>query len=157
MIIMPVPKDIRTFKPKFFGPLTKSQAYSVAVSAAIAAVFFGIFRTVPTSIIMIPVVIVDAPILACGFIEVRNIPLWIYFRDVTIRNMFAPKRRPYKTENAGAELVKRELITYEYFDPEFGTVINKKGKRVKVKKRSKCAKERLNQYLKEHPEMKGIE
>ena len=154
---MPVPRDIRDFKPKFIGPFTKPQAISVAISGLVGAMFFSAFKGVSTDILMIPIVVIDAPILACGFITVRNVPLWIYFRDVFIRNTLAPKRRPYKTENAYEQLSERKLITYEYFDPDFGTTVNKKGERIKAKNRAKLAKAKLDRYLKEHPDMVGME
>lgn len=157
MIIVPVPKDVRRFKPKFIGPLTKPQTYSVVTSGLIAALAFSLFSSLPASAVMVPVFIICAPIMACGFIEVRNVPLWIYFRDVFLRNSLAPKRRPYRTENAYEWLGKQALITYEYFDPDFGTVINKKGERVKVKNRTKLTNVKLQEYLDAHPEMAGFE
>lgn len=157
MIIQPVPRDIREFKPKFIGPFTKPQAISVAISALIAFIIFSVFKGVSTEILMFTVAIIDAPILACGFINYRNMSGAVYFRDVILRNMLVPKKRPYKTENAYQELSKRDTITYEYFDPDFGFTTNKKGERVKVKNRQKCADEKLKAYLKAHPEMAGME
>ena len=41
MIIMPVPKDVRDFKPKFIGPLTKPQFVSLAVAGIVAVLLYG--------------------------------------------------------------------------------------------------------------------
>ena len=43
MIIMPVPKDIRKFEPKFLGPLSKRQAFAVLPAAAIGGFLFMTF------------------------------------------------------------------------------------------------------------------
>lgn len=158
MIIMPVPKDIREFKPKFIGPLTKPQFISVFIASIVAAVIFSAFSGVfNTNTIMTIAMIVDAPILCCGFLTLRNLPLPIYFRDVMLRNMLAPAKRPYQTDNSYKDLAEQPYITYEYFDPDFGYTTNKKGVRTKAKKRSKLAEAKLNEYFEEHPEMRGFE
>lgn len=160
MIIMPVPKDVRDFKPKFIGPLTKHQFISVAVAGIVAVLLYGtIGKILSRDLFMIVLGVLCIPIVACGFIQVRNMTLPVYVRDVLIRNMLAPSLRPYKTANAAEEagLSEQKLITYEYFDPDFGYTTNKKGERVKVKDRKKAAAAHLNAYLKEHPEMAGLE
>ena len=162
MIIMPVPKDIREFKPKFIGPLTKPQFFSVVGAGLVAAVVLSLAGNIGSnemkrSIVMTIITIIDAPILACGFITIRNLPILVYIRDVIIRNMLAPSLRPYHTENSYEKLGEQTLITYEYFDPDFGYTTNKKGERVKVKSRSKAAAVKLEDYYKEHPEMRGME
>lgn len=158
MIIMPVPKDVREFKPKFIGTLTKPQFISVFAAAIVGAFLFMVFGGVLSSnATMTIVVIIDAPVLCCGFIELRNLPLPIYIRDIMVRNILAPAKRPYSTENSYQDLAEQPYITYEYFDPDFGFTTNKKGIRTKVKKRSKLATTKLNEYLAKHPEMRGYE
>ncbi len=160
MIIMPVPKDVRDFKPKFIGPLTKPQFVSLAVAGVVAVLLYGtIGKIMNRDVFTIILGIICIPIVACGFITVRSMTLPIYVRDVMIRNMLAPSLRPYSTLNASEEagLNEQKLITYEYFDPDFGYTTNKKGERVKVKNRKKAAAAHLEAYLNEHPEMVGME
>lgn len=158
MIIMPVPKDIRKFKPKFIGPLTKPQFVSVFIAGIVTATLFTVLGSfVPSNAIMTVAMIIDAVILACGFIELRNLPLLIYLRDIAYRNTFAPARRPYRTENSYQNLSEQPYITYEYFDPDFGYTTNKKGEKVKAKNRAKLSNAKLNEYLADHPDMKGFE
>ena len=42
MIIMPVPKDVRSFKPKFMGPFTKREALGVACAVAMVVITYAI-------------------------------------------------------------------------------------------------------------------
>lgn len=42
MIIMPVPKDVREFKPKFIGPFSKREFIGVAATVAIAILTFAL-------------------------------------------------------------------------------------------------------------------
>ena len=162
MIIMPVPKDVREFKPKFIGPLTKAQFFGVlgaGLAAAIVLTLAGDTTHSETkrSIVMTIITILDTPILICGFITVRNLPFPIYFRDVIVRNMLAPTKRLYRTENVYEQLGDQRLITYEYFDPDFGYVMNRKGEKVRAKNRKKLSAQKLKNYYEEHPLMGGME
>ena len=158
MIIMPVPKDIRDFKPKFIGPLTKPQFFGVAGAGIAASIIYALFgKILGRETLLAIMFVVATPFIACGFIQLKQLPLAIYFRDIWLRNFLAPSFRPYKTENSYQKLGEQTLITYEYFDPDFGYTTNKRGEKVKAKNRSKLSAAKLEEYLKEHPEMRGIE
>ena len=120
MIIMPVPRDVREFKPKFIGPFSKREFIGVAVAVVIAILTFAV--TYPFSMGMTMnqrAVIVLVPgvfPLACGFIDIQGMPIWIYAWNLVIQNFLAPRHRVYRTSNNFAEYARRNRITMEYLD-----------------------------------------
>ena len=149
MIIMPVPKDIRNVKAKFIGPFTKRQTY--AIVPAVVVGFLGKLG-LPSDLKVVITIAAVSPIIACGFIDVCDMPLAVFLRDVAIVKFFAPKCRPYVTENTFDKLAKQSKITYEYFDGDDKEYTDKE-----MKKKQKLNKKRLEKYLKTNPDMKPID
>lgn len=135
MIIMPVPKDVRTFKPKFIGPFSKREFLGVAGAIAIAVVFFAITSsfmadytlTQRGTIILIPASIP----LACGFVDIQGMPIWVFVKELIIQKFLAPKHRLYATNNIYQEYAIRNKITMEYLDDEPATTPAQKRKKKK--------------------------
>lgn len=154
MIIMPVPKDIRTVKAKFIGPLTKRQTYAVIPGALVAIAINSLLQKVncPSDLKVVIAIICASPILACGFIDVCGMPLWVFVKDVAIRKALSPRYRPYSTENTFGKLAIQNKITYEYFDGD-----DKEYTEKEMKKKQKMNKKRLEKYLKANPDMKAIQ
>lgn len=152
MIIMPVPKDIRTVKAKFIGPFTKRQTMAIVPAAAIAFLLFVLLGESVSSDITIGIIsLIDTPILLCGFVDVYGMPLWIYAKDVAVGKFLAPKQRPYVTENTYSDFAKQNRITYEYFDGDLGEYSSKE-----LKKKEKLNKKRIRKFLSEHPEFQPL-
>lgn len=153
MIIMPVPKDVRNFKPKFIGPLTKRQFLSLVPAGIIAALMLWLFSgLLPRDIVIFLIVIIDIPIVACGFIDVYGMPLQVFMKDYIYSKLFFPTNRVYKTKNVYEKYAKQNKITYAYFDGDTTTYT---GKNLKLKERE--YRKRLERYLRENPEMKPID
>lgn len=96
MIIMPVPKDIRNVKAKFIGPFTKRQTYAI-VPAVVVGLLLNTFLGklgLPSDLKVVITIAAVSPIIACGFIDVCDMPLAVFLRDVAIVKFFAPKTRP---------------------------------------------------------------
>ena len=154
MIIMPVPKDIRNVKAKFIGPFTKRQTYAI-VPAVIVGLLMNTFlgKLGLSSDLKVTLTIAAvSPIVACGFIDVCDMPLAVFLRDVAIVKFFAPKCRPYVTENTFDKLAEQSRITYEYFYGDDKEYTDKE-----MKKKQKLNKKRLEKYLKANPDMKPID
>lgn len=64
----------------------------------------------------VTVLIPGAIPLACGFIDIEGMPVWVYARNLLIQNFLAPRHRVYRTENNFAEYAKQNRITMEYLD-----------------------------------------
>lgn len=153
MIIMPVPKDIRNVKAKFIGPFTRRQTYALVPAGLIAVGIYTLFnRYVSSESLVGLIAALDTPIIACGFIDVYGMPLWVFAKDVAITKCLDPKYRPYATENTYCAYAGQNCITYEYFDGDMEDYSGKKRKRKK-----KLNKKRLERFLSDNPELKPIE
>lgn len=154
MIIMPVPKDIRNVKAKFIGPFTKRQTYTIIPAAVIGFLLnTGLGKLgIPSDLKVVLILVVVIPIVACGFLDICDMPLPVFLRDVAIVKFFAPKYRPYVTENTFDKLAMQSKITYEYFDGDDKEYTDKE-----MKKKQKLNKKRLEKYLKINPDMKPID
>lgn len=153
MIIMPVPKDIRNVKAKFIGPFTRRQTYAIVPAGVIAVGIYALFNKYVSSESLIGLIAaIDTPIIACGFIDVYGMPLWVFAKDVAVTKFLAPKHRLYATENTYAAYVRQNCITYEYFDGDMEVYSGKKQKRKK-----KLNQKRLERFLADHPELKPVE
>lgn len=153
MIVMPVPKDIRSIKAKFIGPFTKRQTFAVVPAGVIGAILFFTLGSQVSSETLVGIIgIVDTPILLCGFVDVYGMPIWIFAKDVAVGKFLAPKHRLYSTENTYSGYAKQNKITYEYFDGEEGEYTAKA-----MRRKNKKNKKRLEQYFKENPDMRPME
>ena len=153
MIIMPVPKDIRKFEPKFLGPFSKRQTFAVVPAGLIAGMlFFSLVNVISQEILIGLIGVIDIPILACGFLDMYGMPLYVYAKEVAINKILAPRYRPYATENTFAKYGEQTKITYEFFDGDTEEYTEKQ-----MKKKQKENKKRLEQFLKDNPELQPIE
>lgn len=143
MIIMPVPKDVRSFKPKFMGPFTKREAIGVSCAVALVVTTYAIISpfsdamtmTQQATIAMIPAAIP----LAFGFVDIQEMPIWVYAWNMIVQNFLAPRHRVYKTVNIFEEFAVRNKIRMEDLDDEIVTTPKerkrkKKEYEVKLKK-----------------------
>ncbi len=161
MIIMPVPKDVRKFKTKVFMNFTMRQIIFLGIGGVLGAtVKFGLGSMADDDIskeavnyLMMAVV---APFVACGYIDIQDMPIYIYVREILINKYFGNKRRPYRTENVYEPYAVQNKITYEYFD-DTDDVTDSKGKKKTEKQIKKEHEKRLKKFLEENPELRPIE
>ena len=154
MIIMPVPKDVREFKPKFIGPFSKREFIGVAATAALAILTFALtypftaFMTINQRavIVLVPGIIP----LACGFIDVQGMPVWIYAQNLLIQNFLAPRHRVYRTNNNFAQYARRNRITMEYLDGDTSGTTARKRRKQKEYDRALAA------FVAGHPEFERV-
>lgn len=154
MIIMPVPRDVREFKPKFIGPFSKREFIGVAAAAVLAILTFAV--TYPLSagmtlnqravILLIPGVIP----LACGFIDIQGMPIWVYAWNLVIQNFLAPRHRVYRTNNNFAEYARRNRITMEYLDGDPSDTGDRKRRKRKEYNKALAA------FVAGHPEFESV-
>ena len=142
------------FKPKFIGPFSKREFIGVAATVAIAILTFAL--TYPFAagmtvnqravIVLIPGVVP----LACGFIDVQGMPIWVYARNLLIQNFLAPRHRVYRTNNNFAEYAKRNRITMEYLDGDPSSTAVRKRRKQKEYDKSLAA------FVAGHPEFESV-
>lgn len=150
MIIMPVPKDVRSFKPKFMGPFTKREAIGVGCAVALVVITYamiapfseGMTMTQQATIAMIPAAIP----LAFGFIDIQDMPIWVYGWNMIVQNFLAPRHRVYKTVNIYQEFAVRNKIRMEDLDDEVVTTAKDK------KRKKKEYEAKLKEFVQTFPE-----
>ena len=88
--------------------------------------------------------------LACGFIDVQSMPIWVYAQNLLIQNFLAPRHRVYRTNNNFAQYVKRNRITMEYLDGDTSGATARKRRKQKEYDRA------LSECVKGHPEFESV-
>ena len=102
MLMIPIPKDIREYEPKFIGPFTMRQAVCVLIAGLIE--YGGVkIQTVlfhlPTASYIPPLIFVMIP-LFFGWGEMTlHMKPEVYIKMVLFNMMNVPKSRPYKSRN----------------------------------------------------------
>lgn len=154
MIIMPVPKDVREFKPKFIGPFSKREFVGVFVAGIIALISFGMMSLYTKELTLTQrglIILTPASIpLACGYIDIQGMPIWVYAENLIIQNFLAPRHRVYRINNSFTKYAVRNKITMEYMDDE--PAITEAQKKKKKKEYAKSLKE----FIESHPECESI-
>jgi len=153
VIIMPIIKDVRKLEPKFIGPLTKRQVMVGVPAGIVAYTLWTAAGDVLSSDVLIGLIaILDLPILACA-LNVYDMPMPVFIRDIVIPNWLSSKKRIYRTENSYEAYTKQNRITYEYFE-DADEIISASSR---TKKQQKIYEKRLKAFLKENPDAKAIE
>ena len=160
MVIMPIPKDVRKFKTKIFMSFTLRQISFILIGGALGcAVKFGLGNVwtdeVGKEACNYLMMFVMAPFVMCGYVDIQDMPIYVYAKEVLINRYFGHKRRPYRTVNIYENLAVQNKITYEYFD-DVDDSFDKKGRKKSEKRIKKEHEKRLEKFLKENPDLKPI-
>jgi hypothetical protein len=91
----------------------------------------------------------------CGYIDIQDMPIYVYAKEVLINRYFGHKKRPYRTVNVYEGLAVQNRITYEYFD-DVDDSLDKKGRKKSEKRIRKEHEKRLEKFLKENPDLSPI-
>lgn len=150
MIIMPVPKDVRAFKPKFMGPFTKREAIGVSVALVVVMITYiatGPFVESMTLTNRATIALIPGCIpLAFGFVDIQDMPIWVYGWNMIVQNFLAPRHRVYKTVNIYQEFAVRNKIRMEDLDDEVVTTAKDR------KRKKKEYEAKLQEFVKTFPE-----
>ena len=161
MVIMPIPKDVRKFKTKIFMSFTMRQIIFLFIGGALGcAVKFGLGsvwndeagKEMCNYLMMFGM----APFVMCGYVDIQDMPIYVYAKEILINRYFGHKRRPYRTVNIYEKMAVQNKITYEYFD-DVDDSIDKKGRKKSEKRIRKEHQKRLEKFLKENPDLKPID
>lgn len=150
MIIMPVPKDVRSFKPKFMGPFTKREALGVGGAVVLLVITYALTAPLAESTTMTQratIAMIPAAIpLAFGFIDIQDMPIWVYAWNMIVQNFLAPRHRVYKTANVFQEFAVRNKIRMEDLDDEVVTTAKDR------KRKKKEYEAKLKEFVQTFPE-----
>ena len=98
--------------------------------------------TQQATIAMIPAAIP----LAFGFIDIQDMPIWVYAWNMIVQNFLAPRHRVYKTANIFQEFAVRNKIRMEDLDDEIVTTPKER------KRKKKEYEAKLKEFVQTFPE-----
>lgn len=98
MIEAKMPKDIRVYETKIFGPLTLRQSICFVVAIVLDVILYvTVIKPFHVNIKMIIYLIMFADVPVFAFTcKPMGMPLEKYLKDVTMRSFLAPKNRKAK-------------------------------------------------------------
>ena len=114
MAYVPVPKDLTKVKSKVLFNLTKRQLICFGGGALIGVPLFFLLRgSLGASSAAILMVLSMLPLFVMGLYEKNGRPLEKVLGDVIQTVFLRPKRRPYRTDNLYAALMRQEQMERE--------------------------------------------
>lgn len=104
MIELEVPKDIRKYEAKLFGPFTTRQLICFIIACIVAFfVYQFVGALIPRDVIIFLIIIVDLPVLLCGWFKPYGMAFEKFAKTAFTTSFVSPAVRKYVTENAFAE------------------------------------------------------
>lgn len=111
MIELEVPKDIRKYEAKLFGPFTTRQLICFVIAVAIAFGAYYLFGSLmPQDVSFFVIIIIDLPVLLCGWFKPYGMPFEKFAKTAFTTTFVSPNVRKYVTENLYYNKMKEEKI-----------------------------------------------
>lgn len=109
-----VPRDLTKVKSKVMFNLTKRQLICFSVAALIGVPsFFLIKQIAPTNTAVMCMMIIMMPMFFLAMYEKSGQPLEVILRHFIEARIIRPKKRPYKTDNYYAALIRAAEVEKE--------------------------------------------
>ena len=125
MIELEIPKDIRKYEAKTFGPFTTRQLICFVIACVISiGVYKGLGAFVPQDLCFFIILIIVSPVLLCGWFKPYGMPFEKFVQATFVSMILAPKVRKYVIENIYYNKYQEERIAQQK---------DKKKKQVKSK------------------------
>lgn len=103
MIELEVPKDIRKYEAKLFGPFTTRQLICFVIACVVAFFVYQIVGAlIPRDVIIFLIIIVDLPVLLCGWFKPYGMAFEKFAKTAFTTSFVSPSVRKYVTENSFA-------------------------------------------------------
>ena len=118
MIELEIPKDIRRYEAKLFGPFTTRQLICFAIASVIAFAVYSLLKEQITNIdvLICIIIILDLPFILCGWVKPYGMH-FEQFASVAFGTTFlSPTARKYVIENPYSDKLaedKKEKDTRE--------------------------------------------
>ena len=114
MAFVPIPKDLSQVKTKMLFNLTKRQLICFGGGLLIGLpLFFALKTALPTSVAAICMILVMLPCFLFGMYEHNGQPLEKVLHYFIQSRFVRPKKRPYRTENTYALLMRQAQLKKE--------------------------------------------
>lgn len=114
MAYVPVPKDLSKVKTKVAFNLTKRQIICFAAALILGLpLFFLLKDSAGTSLASVVMIAVMLPCFLFAMYEKHGQPLEVVAKNIIQTKFFAPKERPYQTQNLYAALERQMKLEKE--------------------------------------------
>lgn len=111
---VPVHKDLTQVKTKVFFHLTARQLICFGSGLLVGLpLFFLVSKVLPDSMATVIMICVMLPFFLFGLYEKNGQPLEKVLRYYILSRFLRPKKRPYRTENVYAALMRQEKLEKE--------------------------------------------
>ncbi len=110
MIEIEMSKDIKSYDPKVFGPLTKRQLICVVIAAGPAYLIVKYCNFIPIEGRLLISLIVCSPLIICAFFKIYGMPFEKFVLHYIIPLILNPTERYYHSVNTLDYLDKEELL-----------------------------------------------
>ncbi len=111
MIELEVPKDIRRYEAKLFGPFTTRQVICFVIACAVAFValkFLG--ELMPQDYAFFFIIIIDLPVLLCGWFKPYGMHFEKFAKVAFTTTFVSPTARKYVIENAFSDKEEKDKL-----------------------------------------------
>lgn len=133
MIEIPIPKEIKDYKPKYLFKLTFRQNVSVVVMLLINIPLYKYGKVyINTELLSWIMIFISVPIIAIGFFKYNEMNFEEFLLAFIQSEFIYPKKRVYKNENIYLGI--KELLIKERLEKEDEVKKKKSSKRKKKKK-----------------------
>ena len=100
MIELEVPKDIRKYEAKLFGPFTTRQLICFVIACAIAYLAYQVLISMmPQDFAFFLIIVIDLPVLLCGWFKPYGMPFEKFAKVAFTTTFISPAARKYVSEN----------------------------------------------------------
>ena len=91
MIELEVPKDIRRYEAKFFGPFTTRQMICFVIAAIISiALFITLKDVMAQDVAIFLIIVIDLPFLLCGWVKPYGMPFEKFAQTAVTTTLISP-------------------------------------------------------------------
>ena len=109
MIELEIPRDIRKYEAKLFGPFTTRQLICFIIAAVVAfGVYFLIGALMPQDVAFFAILIIDLPVLLCGWVKPYGMAFEKFAQTAFTTTFVSPAARKYVTENAFSDKIEED-------------------------------------------------
>lgn len=114
MAYVPVPKDLSNIKTKVMFNLTKRQLICFSIALVVGLPLFFLFKgRTSTSLASLMMIFSMLPFFMLAMYEKHGQPLEVILKNYFRVKFFNPKKRPYKTNNFYAVLMRQAKLDKE--------------------------------------------
>lgn len=111
MIELEIPRDIRKYEAKLFGPFTTRQLICFVAAAVVSFLMYSILGSLmPQDVCFFVIIVIDLPLLLCGWVKPYGMPFEKFAATAFTTTFVSPAVRKYVTDNPFSDKIKDDKI-----------------------------------------------